>query len=158
MFPMICDIEELKAARAILRECMGALDKAGIPFRKDIAVGMMIETPSAAIQAREFAKEVDFFSIGTNDLTQYTLAVDRGNPLISGLYDSMNPAVQYLIKYSIEAARSAGIPSCLCGELAADPRAIPVLAEYGLDEFSVAIDAIAKTKAKLLSLDGFCRQ
>jgi phosphotransferase system enzyme I (PtsI) len=155
MFPMICTREELKEAREILGECMSALTGAGIPFRKDIAVGMMIETPAAAIQAREFAKEVDFFSIGTNDLTQYTLAADRGNPLISGLYDGMNPAVQYLIKYSIEAARSTGIPSCLCGELAGDPRAIPVLAEYGLDEFSVAIDAIAGTKRILLSLDGF---
>jgi phosphotransferase system enzyme I (PtsI) len=116
---------------------------------------MMIETPAAAIQAQEFAKEVDFFSIGTNDLIQYTLAVDRGNPLIGGLYDGMNPAVQYLIKYTIEAACGGGIPCCICGELAADPRAIPALAGYGLDEFSVAIDAIAKTKARLLSLDGF---
>jgi phosphotransferase system enzyme I (PtsI) len=155
MFPMICSMEELKAAREILGECMNALAGAGIPFRKDIAVGMMIETPAAAIQAREFAKKVDFFSIGTNDLTQYTLAVDRGNPLVSGLYDGMNPAVQYLIKYSIEAARSTGIPSCLCGELAGDPRAIPILAEYGLDEFSVAIDVIAATKRSLLSLDGY---
>jgi phosphotransferase system enzyme I (PtsI) len=155
MFPMICDMEELKAARIILGECMAALDRAGLPCRKDIAVGMMIETPAAAIQAREFAKEVDFFSIGTNDLTQYTLAVDRGNPLISKLYNGMNPAVQYLIKYTIDAARNAGIPCCLCGELAADPQAIPVLAEYGLDSFSVALDAIAGTKAELLSLDGF---
>jgi phosphotransferase system enzyme I (PtsI) len=155
MFPMICSIEELKSARIILRECMSELDMAGIPYRKNIAVGMMIETPAAAIQAREFAKEVDFFSIGTNDLTQYTLAVDRGNPLISGLYDGMNPAVQYLIKHTIEAACSGGIPCCMCGELAADPRAIPALAGYGLDEFSVAIDAIAETKARLLSLNGF---
>jgi phosphotransferase system enzyme I (PtsI) len=158
MFPMICTMEELKRARTMLGECKNALDEAGLPYRKDIALGMMIETPAAAVQAREFAKGVDFFSIGTNDLTQYTLAVDRGNPLLSGLYDGMNPAVQYLIKYSIEAAHSANIPSCLCGELAADPRAIPVLAEYGLDEFSVAIDAIAGTKRNLLSLYGFHHQ
>jgi phosphotransferase system enzyme I (PtsI) len=155
LFPMICSIEELKSTRIILRECMSELDMAGIPYRKNIGVGMMIETPSVAIQVQEFAKEVDFFSIGTNDLTQYTLAVDRGNPLISGLYDGMNPAVQYLIKHTIEAARSGGIPCCMCGELAADPRAIPALAGYGLDEFSVAIDAIAETKARLLSLNGF---
>jgi phosphotransferase system enzyme I (PtsI) len=157
MFPMICSMEELKAARTMLGECMAALDRAGVPYRRNIAVGMMIETPAAAIQAREFAGKVDFFSIGTNDLTQYTLAVDRGNPLISGLYDGMNPAVQSLIKHTIDAARHSGIPCCICGELAADPRAIPVLAEYGLDEFSVAIDAIARTKASLLSLKGLLR-
>ncbi|MDR1901303.1 MAG: phosphoenolpyruvate--protein phosphotransferase [Treponema sp.] len=154
MFPLICRMEELKEARTLLQECMAALEEDGIPYKKDIAVGMMIETPATAILAREFAKEVDFFSIGTNDLTQYTLVVDRGNPLLSGLYDTMNPAVLRLIKFTIEAAHEVNITCCVCGEFAADPQALPLLVEYGLDEFSVGIDTIAETKAGLLGLVG----
>jgi phosphotransferase system enzyme I (PtsI) len=157
MFPMICTVDELTAARNMVREAMAALDERNIPYKKDIAVGMMVETPAAAVEARRFAGEADFFSIGTNDLTQYTLAADRGNPAVRKIYDGTHPAVLSLIRQTIKAAREAGIPCCLCGELAADSRAIPLLADYGLAEFSVSIDALAKTKETILSLKGIQR-
>jgi phosphotransferase system enzyme I (PtsI) len=151
MFPMINCQEELREAKGLLRECMDSLDAAKIPYRKNIPLGMMIETPAAAVMAREFAREADFFSVGTNDLTQYTLAVDRGNPSVGFLYNGMHPAVLTLIRETIAAARDACIPCCVCGELASDPRAIALLADYGLEEFSVGIDMILDTKEALLS-------
>ncbi|AEF83726.1 phosphoenolpyruvate-protein phosphotransferase [Treponema primitia ZAS-2] len=154
MFPMIGSLGELHQAQELLRRCKAELSGAGIPFRENLEIGMMIEIPAAAIQADEFAREVDFFSIGTNDLTQYTLAVDRGNPELNRLYDFMHPAVTTLIKHTIEAAHRQGIPCFMCGEMASSPEAIPLLAGYGLDEFSVNLSDISRTKMILLKQEG----
>jgi phosphotransferase system enzyme I (PtsI) len=150
MFPMISSPGELRAAKAVLEDCKEELTRAGLPFLPNPKVGMMVEIPAAAILADEFAGEVDFFSIGTNDLTQYTLAVDRGNPAVSSLYDCMHPAVTALVKGTAEAARRRGIPCFMCGEMASAPEAIPLLVQYGIDEFSVSIDRIPRTKEILL--------
>jgi phosphotransferase system enzyme I (PtsI) len=138
MFPMISSIQELEQAKKILNECEKELKATGIAYDTAIKTGMMVEIPSAAIMAADFAKKVDFFSIGTNDLTQYTLAVDRMNETVSGLYDSMHPAVLRLIRMTIDAAHAASMPCCMCGELASDEMAIPQLLQFGLDEFSVS--------------------
>ena len=116
------------------------------PFDETIEVGIMVETPAAAINARHIAKEVDFFSIGTNDLTQYTLAVDRGNELISHLYNPMSPAVLNLIKQVIDASHAEGKWTGMCGELAGDERATLLLLGMGLDEFSMSSIAIPRIK------------
>jgi phosphotransferase system enzyme I (PtsI) len=155
MFPMIQSPAEFHAARDILKHCAASLEKEGIPCKPRIPAGMMVEIPAAAVMAETFALEADFFSIGTNDLTQYTLAVDRGNPAVGPLYDGLHPAVLSLIKQTIAAARRQAKPCCVCGELAGDPRALPILAEYGLEEFSVALDSIGRTKSALVKLDGF---
>jgi phosphotransferase system enzyme I (PtsI) len=146
MFPMVTSIGEFRAAKNILESCKEELTRSGMPFLPNPKVGMMIETPAAAILAAGFAEEADFFSIGTNDLTQYTLAVDRGNPGVSSLYDYMHPAVAALVKGTVEAAHQRGIPCFMCGEMAAAPEAIPLLSQYGIDEFSVSIDRILRTK------------
>ncbi|MGX8700825.1 phosphoenolpyruvate--protein phosphotransferase [Caproiciproducens sp.] len=154
MFPMIGSLRELEAAKKILRECSGELEREGIPFDRSMKVGMMIEVPSAAIIAADFASNVDFFSIGTNDLTQYTLAADRLNENVSNLYDPMHPAVLHLIRSTIHAAHKASIPCCMCGELASDEKAIPLLLEYGLDEFSVSPGILKETKSILMDAVG----
>lgn len=150
MFPMISCMDELNKAKAILNTCKSQLEQEGVSFNSSIQIGMMIEIPSAALIAHEFAKEVDFFSIGTNDLTQYTLAVDRMNESISKLYNPLHPAVLRLIEMTITAAHSSGIPCYMCGELASNEQAIPLLLKYGLDEFSVSPGVIAETKNSLL--------
>jgi phosphotransferase system enzyme I (PtsI) len=150
MFPMISSIQELEQAKKILNECEKELKATGIAYDTAIKTGMMVEIPSAAIMAADFAKKVDFFSIGTNDLTQYTLAVDRMNETVSGLYDSMHPAVLRLIRMTIDAAHAASMPCCMCGELASDEMAIPQLLQFGLDEFSVSPGALGETKSNLL--------
>lgn len=150
MFPMISNIKELITAKGILGECKRELSKNGEKFNQDIKTGMMVEIPSAAIMADEFAKEADFFSIGTNDLTQYTLAADRMNENVSELYDPMHPAVLRLINITISAAHKAPIPCCMCGEFAADERAEGILLKYGLDEFSVSPGAVLETKSNLM--------
>lgn len=149
MFPMISCMEELNQAKAILNTCKSQLKQVGISFHSSIPIGMMIEIPSAALIADQFAKEVDFFSIGTNDLTQYTLAVDRMNESISKLYNPLHPAVLRLIENTISAAHTSGIPCYMCGELASNEQAIPLLLKYGLDEFSVSPGVIAQTKGTL---------
>ena len=151
MFPMISNLNELLAAKSVLEECKKELISENMPFNHEIEVGMMVEIPSAAIMADEFAKHVDFFSIGTNDLTQYTLAVDRLNESVAGLYNPMDPAVLRLIKNTIAAAHSNGIPCCVCGELASKPKAIPTLLEYGLDEFSMSASSILTAKKIIVS-------
>nr|WP_319487797.1 phosphoenolpyruvate--protein phosphotransferase [uncultured Caproiciproducens sp.] len=150
MFPMISCIEELNQAKVILNTCKSQLKRESIHFDSSVKTGMMIEIPSAALIAEEFAKQVDFFSIGTNDLTQYTLAVDRMNESISALYNPLHPAVLRLIQMTISAAHASKIPCCMCGELASNEQAIPLLLKYGLDEFSVSPGIIAETKNILL--------
>ena len=138
MYPMISSINEIRKANAILEECKKELDEIGKIYDRNIKVGIMVETPSTAIIAYKFAKEVDFFSIGTNDLTQYFLAVDRGNEMVSTLYNSFNPAVLEAIQKVIDAAHDANINVSMCGEFAGDKRATKLLLGMGLDSFSMS--------------------
>ncbi|MGL4546101.1 MAG: phosphoenolpyruvate-protein phosphotransferase PtsI [Plesiomonas sp.] len=146
MFPMIISVEEVRTLRAELDELKLALKAEGHAFDENIEVGVMVETPAAAAIAHHLAKEVDFFSIGTNDLTQYTLAVDRGNELISHLYNPMTPAVLTLIKQVIDASHKEGKWTGMCGELAGDERAAVLLLGMGLDEFSMSAISIPRIK------------
>jgi len=153
MFPMISTIEELKTAKAIVEECKNELDAQNISYNADIKLGMMIEIPAAAIMADDFAKECDFFSIGTNDLIQYTLAAERGNTKIANLYTKNHPAVIKLIKQTIDAAHKNGIFCGMCGEAASNIHYIPLLIGLGLDEFSMNSSAILETKKVITSLN-----
>ncbi|MTI68487.1 MAG: phosphoenolpyruvate--protein phosphotransferase [Firmicutes bacterium] len=146
MFPMISSIEELRQAKKILEEVKKELINEEIKFDKDLEVGMMIEIPAAAILSDQFAKEVDFFSIGTNDLIQYTTAVDRMNQNISNLYNQFHPALLRLIKTVIDNGHKEGIWVGMCGEVAGDPKLIPVLLGMGLDEFSMSPISILKAR------------
>jgi phosphotransferase system enzyme I (PtsI) len=146
MFPMICDIQELRRAKEILSDVKDELTKHNVDFKKNIKVGIMIEVPSAAITADILAKEVDFFSIGTNDLCQYTLAVDRGNDKIKDLYDPFNPGVLRLINNVIEQGHKNKIEVGMCGELASDPDATLLLMGMGLTEFSMSANSIPLIK------------
>ncbi len=146
MIPMITCLEEIREAKALIEEIKGELDAEGIAYNKDIQVGIMVETAAASLMADVFAKEVDFFSIGTNDLTQYTMSVDRGNEKISYLYSTFNPAVLRSIKRIISCGREAGIMVGMCGEAASDPMMIPLLLAFGLNEFSMSASAILKSR------------
>jgi phosphotransferase system enzyme I (PtsI) len=146
MFPMIISVEELRALKQEIEELKAELRNEQLPFDETIEVGVMIETPAAAVIARHLAKEADFFSIGTNDLTQYTLAVDRGNELISGLYNPLSPSVLTLIKQVIDASHAEGKWTGMCGELAGDDRASLLLLGMGLDEFSMSSMSIPRVK------------
>lgn len=152
MFPMIATLEEFRAAKALLLEEQRNLKNEGFTVSEKIEVGMMIEIPSAAIIADLFAKEADFFSIGTNDLIQYTLAADRMNENISYLYQPYHPAVLRLIKMVIDSAHSNGKWVGMCGEMAGDEIAIPILLALGLDEFSMNASAILKTREQITKL------
>ena len=153
MFPMISSIEELRDAKKILEECKKELDNENIPYKKDIKVGIMIEIPSAALVAQGLAQECDFFSIGTNDLIQYTVAVERGNEKIAKLYTKYHPGVIKLVKESIEGAHDAGIFCGMCGEAASDELYIPLLLGLGLDEFSMNANNILKSRKIISSLE-----
>ncbi|ALV91481.1 MULTISPECIES: phosphoenolpyruvate-protein phosphotransferase PtsI [Pantoea] len=146
MFPMIISVEEVRALKAELEMLKTQLREEGKSFDETIEVGIMVETPASAVIARHLAKEVDFFSIGTNDLTQYTLAVDRGNDLISHLYNPMTPSVLGLIKQVIDASHAEGKWTGMCGELAGDERATLLLLGMGLDEFSMSAISIPSIK------------
>lgn len=146
MFPMIISIEEIRELKSVIEELKVELRNEGKAFDEDIQVGVMVETPSAAVNAKFLAKEVDFFSIGTNDLTQYTLAVDRGNELISHLYNPMSPSVLNLIKQVIDASHAEGKWTGMCGELAGDERATILLLGMGLDEFSMSAISVPRIK------------
>ncbi len=146
MFPMISSIPEIRDARKILKEVKKQLSEEKIPYDKHIPVGMMIEVPSAVFMADEFAKEVDFFSIGTNDLIQYVLAVDRGNELISGLFKEFHPAVLRAISKIVTAAHKNDIKVSVCGEMASNPLASAVLIGLGVDELSVVPSIFPKIK------------
>lgn len=149
MFPMISHLEQLRAAKSILEQAKSQLREEGVAFDENIAVGMMMEIPAACLQADAFAKEVQFFSIGTNDLVQYTLAVDRMNANIADLYSYYHPAVLRLISQVIEASHRAGIWTGLCGEMAGDPVATELLLGLGLDEFSGAASVMPKVKQRI---------
>jgi phosphoenolpyruvate-protein phosphotransferase len=149
MLPMVSNIHEVEHARQILNEARESLKKEGKPYAEKVQFGIMIEVPSAALLANHFAKVVDFFSIGTNDLTQYTLAVDRTNERVADLATPFNPAVLTLIARTISAAHAAGKWVGLCGEMAGDPLAAPVLLGLGLDEFSMAAKSVPVVKDML---------
>ena len=142
MVPMVTCIEELREAKALIEEIKKELDEKNIPYKKDIEVCIMVETAAASLMADVFAKEAAFFSIGTNDLTQYTMSVDRGNDKVSYLYSTFNPAVLRSIKRIITCGREAGIMVGMCGEAASDPLMIPLLLAFGLNEFSMSASAI----------------
>lgn len=146
MVPLVTCIEELRQAKALVEELKAELDEKGIAYKKDIQVGVMIETAAASLMADVFAKEADFFSIGTNDLTQYTMSVDRGNKKISYLYSTFNPAVLRSIRHIVACGRSEGIMVGMCGEAASDPMMIPLLLAFGLNEFSMSASAILKAR------------
>ncbi len=149
MYPMITSVNEIRKANEILAECKKELDEIGKKYDEKIKVGIMIETPSTAIIAYKFAKEVDFFSIGTNDLTQYFLAVDRGNEMVSSLYSSFNPAVLEAIQKVIDAAHDRKIPVSMCGEFAGDKKATELLLGMGLDIFSMSASSVLQVKKKI---------
>lgn len=153
MFPMISTMKELKDAKGILEKSKEELTEEGIPFSDNIEVGIMIEIPSAAIISDLLAKEIDFFSIGTNDLIQYTLAVDRMNSKLSHLYSQYHPAMLRLIKSIIENAHKAGIWCGMCGEAAGDPKLVPIFLGMGLDEFSMNSPSILKTRYIIRNLN-----
>ena len=146
MFPMIISVEEIRELKSVIEELKVELRNEGKAFDENIQIGVMVETPSAAVNAKFLAKEVDFFSIGTNDLTQYTLAVDRGNEFISHLYNPMSPSVLSLIKQVIDASHAEGKWTGMCGELAGDERATVLLLGMGLDEFSMSAISVPRIK------------
>ncbi|WP_458412273.1 phosphoenolpyruvate--protein phosphotransferase [Schinkia sp. CFF1] len=152
MFPMIATLDEFREAKKILFEEKAALVKSGIAINENIEIGMMVEIPATAVIADQFAKEVDFFSIGTNDLIQYTLAADRMNETISYLYQPYNPAILRLVKMVISAAHKEGKWVGMCGEMAGDPIAIPLLLGLGLDEFSMSATSILPARTQISKL------
>lgn len=146
MFPMISGLEELRSARALLDQAKSELTAARIPFDQDIPVGIMIEIPSAVVVADLLAQESDFFSVGTNDLIQYTLAIDRSNEHLVDMYQPLHPAVLRSLRRVVEAAHEAGIEACICGEMAGDPLYLPVLLGLGFDELSMGAASIPRVK------------
>ena len=159
MFPMISGIEELFHAKALLAEAAMELEKRGVPYNADVEMGIMIEVPSAALMAEVLAREVKFFSIGTNDLLQYLMAVDRGNERIAHLHDASNPAVVRIIKTIVDGAHAAGIWVGVCGELAGDIEFTPLLLGLGIDELSASAALVPRVKKAIRSLDlASCRE
>jgi phosphotransferase system enzyme I (PtsI) len=152
MFPLIGTLEELNAAKSLLDQARTELAARDLPFDTDMEVGMMVEVPSAAILSDVFAAEVDFFSVGTNDLIQYVMAADRGNPNVASLYTPYQPSVVRLLRYVVDCAHSAGIRVCLCGEIGQDPHLLSVLLGLGFDEISVSPAGLLRTKYYLSKL------
>ncbi|RZT22143.1 phosphoenolpyruvate--protein phosphotransferase [Fictibacillus sp. BK138] len=152
MFPMIATLEEFRSAKSILLEEKEKLVKEGTEVSEDIEVGIMVEIPSTAVMADTFAKEVDFFSIGTNDLIQYTMAADRMNEQVSYLYQPYSPAILRLVKMVIDAAHKEGKWTGMCGEMAGDPIAIPILLGLGLDEFSMSATSVLPARSQIRGL------
>lgn len=152
MFPMIATLEEFRQAKQMFVEEQQKLDAENIPFNENIEVGIMVEIPSTAVLADVFAKEVDFFSIGTNDLIQYTLAADRMNENVAHLYQPFNPAILRMVKMVIDAAHKEGKWAGMCGEMAGEQLAVPILLGLGLDEFSMSASSILKTRSMIGTL------
>ncbi|MCT1905222.1 phosphoenolpyruvate--protein phosphotransferase [Oceanobacillus sojae] len=153
MFPMIATLEEFRQAKALLLEEKDNLQKDGVEVSENIEVGIMVEIPATAVLAKQFAKEVDFFSIGTNDLIQYTMAADRMNEQVSYLYQPYHPAILTLVNNVIEAAHAEGKWAGMCGEMAGDSTAIPLLLALGLDEFSMSATSILPARTQILGLN-----
>ena len=159
MYPMISGVDELRRANAILEECRAELRAEGVPFHEAMEVGAMIEIPSAAISADILAREVNFFSIGTNDLIQYAIAVDRMNERIAHLYEPTHPAIIRLIRMTVEAAHAQGIWVGVCGEMAGDIALTPLLLGLGVDELSTGAAVVPRVKRAVQTLDlAACRQ
>ena len=152
MFPMIATLNDFRGAKALLLEEKAKLVAEGVEVSDDIQVGIMIEIPAAAVLAHQFAKEVDFFSIGTNDLIQYTMAADRMNERVSYLYQPYNPSILTLIKHVIDSAHKEGKWAGMCGEMAGDQTAVPLLVGLGLDEFSMSASSVLKTRSLISKL------
>ncbi len=146
LLPMISALEELRQARELIQETQEQLDRDGVPFDRELPIGVMVEVPSAALIADTLAGECDFFSIGTNDLTQYTLAVDRGNERVAHLYDSLHPGVLALIDHTVRAAARGGVPVSICGEMSSNPLAVPILVGLGIGELSGTPAAVPVVK------------
>lgn len=153
MFPMVATLKEFRAAKAIFEDEKQKLVNEGVEVSNDIQVGIMIEIPAAAVLADKFAKEVDFFSVGTNDLIQYTMAADRMNERVSYLYQPYNPSILRLIKNVIDAAHAEGKWAGMCGEMAGDQTAVPLLVGIGLDEFSMSATSVLRTRSLMKKLD-----
>lgn len=153
MLPLITSMDEIREAKALISDIKEELDEKNIAYNKNIEVGIMVETAAASLLADIFAKEVDFFSIGTNDLIQYTMSVDRGNVKIAGLYSPFSPAVLRSINRIITEGKKAGIMVGMCGEAAADPLLIPVLLAWGMDEFSMSASSILKSRQIISGCD-----
>jgi len=152
MFPLISTLLEFRQAKMVLGDVIEDLEEQGVPFRRDIPVGMMVEVPAAAIMAEEFAREVDFFSLGTNDLIQYTLAVDRADQAVSGLYRAGDPSILRLIRQVADAGRKQGISVSVCGQMSSDPMFIPLLVGLGIRQISVTPHAIPELKEVIRNL------
>ncbi|MEX0701042.1 MAG: phosphoenolpyruvate--protein phosphotransferase [Planctomycetales bacterium] len=152
MFPLVSSLLELRQAKMILGDVIEDLEEQGVPFERDVQVGMMVEVPSAALLAEEFAGEVDFFSIGTNDLIQYTLAVDRADPSVAKLYSSGDPSILRLIRMVIDAGRKHDVPVTVCGQMSSDPKFVPLLLGMGLRQLSATPHAIPELKEIIRSI------
>src|SRR5256714_758757 len=153
MFPMVATLEEYRQAKAVLADARVALERAGAPTPEELEVGVMVEVPAAALAAEQFAPEVDFFSLGTNDLVQYTMAAERGNAAVAGLADGLHPSVLRLIRTVAEAAHGQGKWAGVCGELASDPTAVPLLVGLGIAELSANAPAIPAVKQAVRGVD-----
>jgi phosphotransferase system enzyme I (PtsI) len=152
LFPLVTSISELRQAKALVHDVCEDLEDEGVEHNPDIPIGIMVEVPAAALQADAFAKEVDFFSIGTNDLVQYTLAVDRGNEKVAPMFTAAHPAVLRLIREVIRTGQQNDIPVSLCGEIAGDPEFTLLLLGYGLRKFSCTPPAIPEIKKVIRSV------
>ena len=153
MFPMIISVDEVKRCKALLQDVRTELDEQGLPYDPHMEVGIMIETPAAAVMSDELAKEVDFFSIGSNDLTQYTLAIDRQQTTLDSFFDAHHPAVLRLIEQTIQNGHKDGIWVGICGELGADLTLTELFLRMGVDELSVSPSAVLGLREKIRSLD-----
>lgn len=159
LIPMISGIDEVRKAKEIIKECMEELSLKRIPFNRQIKFGIMIEVPSTCMISDKLSSEVDFFSIGTNDLIQYTLAIDRGNEYVSYLYEPMHPAILKMIKQTVENAHASNTEVALCGEIAGEALYTPILVALGLDEISMNAYAIPRVKKIIRGLDhSYCKE